>query len=61
MEFKELKTKSEAEIKHLLIELRGQAHDLAVKIKLNQLKNTNQLKAVKKDIARVMTFLAGNK
>lgn len=57
MEFKELKSKTEAEVKHLVTELRGKAHDLAVKIKLNQLKNTNELKAVKKDIARAMTYL----
>jgi large subunit ribosomal protein L29 len=58
MEFKELKSKSEAEVRHLVTELRTQAHDLSVKLKLNQLKNSNQLKAVKKDIARIMTFLS---
>ena len=57
MKFAELKTKSEAEIKQLLLELHEKAHDLSVKIKLNQLKNTNELKAAKKDIARIMTFL----
>lgn len=57
MKFVELKTKSEAEVKQLLLELREKAHDLSVKIKLNQLKNTNELKATKKDIARAMTFL----
>ncbi len=57
MKFKELTTKSEAEIKSLLTELRAKAHDLAVKIRLNQLKNTHELKVVKKDIARVMTYL----
>jgi large subunit ribosomal protein L29 len=57
MTYKELATKSEAEIKQLVLELREKAHDLSVKIKLNQLKNTNELKATKKDIARIMTFL----
>lgn len=57
MKFKEVTTKSEAEIKHLLSELKTQAHDMSVKIKLNQHKNTHQLKAIKKDIARIMTFL----
>ncbi len=57
MKFTELKSKSEQEIKHLLLELRQKAHDLSVKLKLNQLKNNQELKAVKKDIARVMTFL----
>jgi len=57
MKFKELKTKSEAEVKGLLTELKTKAHDLSVKLKLNQLKNTNELKAVKKDIARIMSYL----
>jgi large subunit ribosomal protein L29 len=60
MKFKELTTKSEAEVKQLLLELRGQAHELATKQRLNQLKNTHELKQVKKDIARIMTLL-GNK
>jgi large subunit ribosomal protein L29 len=57
MKFKELTTKSAAEVKQLLLELRGQAHELATKSRLNQLKNTHQLKSVKRDIARVMTYL----
>jgi large subunit ribosomal protein L29 len=57
MKFKELTTKSENEITSLLLELKTKAHDLAVKIRLNQLKNTHELKVVKKDIARIMTFL----
>jgi ribosomal protein L29 len=57
MNYKELTTKSEAEIKHLLQELRAKAHDLSVKLKLNQLKNHQELGAVKKDIARIMTYL----
>ncbi len=58
MEFKELTTKSEAEVKQLLVELRVKAHDLSVKLKLGQLKNSNEFKSTKKDIARVMTFLS---
>jgi large subunit ribosomal protein L29 len=58
MKFKELTTKSEAEIKGLLTELRTKAHDLSVKLKLNQLKNNQELKAVKKDIARILTHLS---
>ena len=57
MKFKELTTKSEAEFKGLLLELKQKAHDLAVKLRLNQLKNNNELRMVKKDIARIMTFL----
>jgi ribosomal protein L29 len=57
MKFTELKTKSAAEINMLLLELKEKAHDLSVKLKLNQLKNNNELKTVKKDIARIMTYL----
>lgn len=57
MKFKELTTKSENEIKGLLLELRQKAHDLSVKHKLNQLKNTSELKVAKKDIARILTFI----
>ena len=58
MKFTELKLKTEAEIKQMLLELREKAHDVSVKIKLNQQKNTNELKSVKKDIARIMTLLS---
>ena len=61
MTYKEITVKSEGELRNLLSELRGQVHDLAVKARLNQLKNTNQIRAVKKDIARVLTFLAAKK
>ena len=57
MNYKELQTKSEAEVKNLLTELRTKAHDLSVKLRLNQLKNNQELRAVKKDVARIMTFL----
>jgi len=57
MKFKELTTKTEAEVKQLLTELRLKSHDLSVKLRLNQLKNTKELGAVKKDIAKIMTFL----
>ncbi len=57
MKFKELTSKSENEIRGLLLELKTKAHELSVKLKLNQLKNSNELKAVKKDIARILTYL----
>ena len=61
MKYKELTAKSENEIKQLLLELRTHAHDLSVKMKLNQVKNVKELGSVKKDIARIMTFLSGKK
>jgi len=57
MKFKELTAKSESEIKGLLLELKQKSHDLSVKLRLNQLKNNSELKAVKKDIARILTHL----
>lgn len=57
MKYKELKSKPEAELKHLLRELRTEVHELSVKSRLNQLKNSHKIGAAKKDIARIMTFL----
>ena len=61
MKYKELTTKTEAEVKKMLVELKTEAHDLSVKLKLNQQKNVSKLGQVKKDIARVMTFLGNVK
>lgn len=57
MKYKELTTKTEAEVKQLLGELREKSHDLSVKLRLNQLKNTKEPGVVKKDIAKIMTYL----
>lgn len=61
MTFKELTTKSEAELKQLLVELKAKAHDLSVKMKLGQVKNVKELGTVKKDIARILTFFSQKK
>jgi large subunit ribosomal protein L29 len=61
MKFKELTTKSEADIKKMLEDLKHEAHELAVKIRTSELKQTHKLKAVKKDIARIMTLLNNKK
>lgn len=57
MKFKELSNMPAQEVKKMFLELQEKAHDLSVKLRLNQLKNTHQLKVVKKDIARILTFL----
>lgn len=57
MKYKELKNQPEAEVRRQLAELAGKAHDMAVKIRLNQHKNTHQLAQLKKDIARIKTYL----
>ncbi|MBI3232147.1 MAG: 50S ribosomal protein L29 [Candidatus Doudnabacteria bacterium] len=61
MKFKELKNHSDIELKKMLLDLRSEAHEIAVKIRLNQQKQIHKLRAVKKDIARIMTFLSSNK
>lgn len=57
MKFKELTTKSESELKKMLEDLRHEAHELGVKIRMNETKQTHKMKMVKKDIARILTFL----
>ncbi|MCX6797335.1 MAG: 50S ribosomal protein L29 [Candidatus Doudnabacteria bacterium] len=57
MKFKELKNLSEGEVLKTLADLKQEAHDLSVKIRLNSQKNTKKLQAVKKDIARILTYL----
>ena len=57
MKYKELKNHTEAELKKMLLDLRAQAHEISVKIKLNQQKQTHKLRLIKKDIARVLTYL----
>lgn len=57
MKFKELSNMQLSEVKKMLLDLQEQAQDFSVKSRLNQLKNTHKMKVVKKDIARVLTFL----
>jgi ribosomal protein L29 len=57
MKFKELKSMPVAEVRKILVDLRNQEHELSVKIRLNQVKDTHKTKVIRKDIARVLTFL----
>lgn len=57
MKFKELTEKSVEQLRKDLADLREQANGLQVKNRLAQVKNTHQLRVVKKDIARVLTAL----
>ena len=57
MKFKELKNLNRKQAELRLEELRQQSHELAVKIRLNQVKNTHSLGRLKKDVARVITYL----
>lgn len=57
MKFKEITTKSESELQKMLSELRSEAHELKMKISLGQAKNSHKVSAIKKDIARILTYL----
>lgn len=61
MEIKELLTKSEAELTKDLAVLREEAMALTVKLRLQQAKNSHQLKNYRRDIARIMTILRQKK
>lgn len=58
MKYKELISQSEAEVKKLLGELESKVYDLSLKSRLKQLKNHSELRAVRKDVARILTFLS---
>jgi len=53
----DIRKKSEADLKKMLGELQGSMRDLRFKIAGKELKNHQQLKAARKDIARIITVL----
>lgn len=57
MQIKELRLKEAEELKQLLKDLRKRLDDLKFKANQGQLKNVREIRAAKKDIARVMTAL----
>lgn len=60
MKYEELSQKNEQQIRKELGELREKAQELARKKKLGQVKNVHELAAIRKDIARILTFLRAN-
>lgn len=60
MKYSEVKSQSADALKKELVTLQEKRENLKMKVKLAQVKNTNQLSMVKKDIARIMTFLRAN-
>lgn len=54
MKIKEIRIKSENELNHLLRDLRKKLDDLKFKDAQKQLKNVREIRAIKKDIARIM-------
>lgn len=57
MKYSEVTTQSIEALRKELIALQEKRENLKMKIKLGQVKNTKQLGLVKKDIARIMTFI----
>lgn len=60
MKYKELSTKSETQLRKELGELRQKALQLRMKTKLRQTKNVHELAGLRKDIARILTYLRAN-
>ena len=60
MELKELKDKTEKELRQLLAESRDKLRDLRFKDANKQLKNVREIRALKKAIARILTLLKSN-
>lgn len=58
MKFTELKDQGIAELQKLLKEKKALLFELRLKLKTMQLSNPNEIKAVRKDIARINTALA---
>ncbi|BBD76666.1 50S ribosomal protein L29 [Hydrogenophilus thermoluteolus] len=58
MKAKDLREKSVAELKEELLSLRKAQFSLRMQLATQQLSNTAQMRAVKRDIARVKTVLA---
>jgi len=57
MEFKELKDKTEKELRQFLGESRDKLRDLRFKDANKQLKNVREIRLIKRTIARVLTLL----
>lgn len=61
MKFTDISSKSAAELQALLKEKRGELFQLRVKLKTMQLTNSNEINALKKDIARVQTAITASR
>ncbi len=61
MKYTEVKTKTESELLDIAYNLKKGMYALRVQKKLNQLNNTAQIRAHRKDLARVLMRLAETK
>lgn len=57
MDFSELKNKSVSELNELLAELGAQLRELRFQALAKSLKQTHRVSALRKDIARIKTFI----
>lgn len=57
MEIKEIRNKTNNELRHLLSELRKKLDDLKFKSAQKQLKDVRDVRIVKKDIAKILMVL----
>jgi len=60
MKIKELREKTENELKNLLKEDREKLRQMKFSLAANQLKNSREIGKTKKEIARIMTLLCKN-
>jgi ribosomal protein L29 len=60
MKYKELQSMNEAQLRKELDSLRAKSSELARKKKMGQSKNIHELAGVRKDIARILTYLRAN-
>ena len=61
MDFKDITTKSEEELKKLLEDSQEKERELRFKDSNKQLKNVREIRSLKKNIARILTILTKNK
>lgn len=57
MKAEDLKTKTQDELQKLLIDLKKQQMNLRFQLSQGQTQNSAQIRAVRRDVARVKTFL----
>ncbi len=60
MKYKDLSTKTNDQLRKELPVLQAKAMELRLKRKLGQTKNVHELSGVRKDIARILTYLRAN-
>jgi len=57
MKITDIRKKTDADLKKLLAEFTGKVREMRFKIASKELKNHQEMRAVRKDVARIMTIL----